>query len=284
MSPKRRQIRARLGRLSAIVACASVSLAPHPGWPPVDPAPVRFDFDCDSQVLEVELWSRSRAEWIPHDDHALILAGSCQIEDAGYLINEIRMRCVDSELAGRDAWITGVQVFRPGVVGECTPPGQQAPSVRITSPKPGEVIRNETQSVRVEGRVDFATTLRGQPRSSLAARLAEQEQLALPILREIRFENEHGAVSVLQLSLDSGGDFSAVVPLEPGSNRLRAIAIANNDRQGSAELDVEFDFSLIREKWLHAERARIERVRAARLRGEVDVEAEAEAEGEVKGE
>ena len=50
---------------------------------PEDPITVFFDKTCASQVLEIQIWNRIEKRWSHHPEHRRILAGSCQIEDAG---------------------------------------------------------------------------------------------------------------------------------------------------------------------------------------------------------
>lgn len=261
--------------LSLVAILALVAGAPPPGFAtePYDPAPVLFDQYCRSQVLQLEVWDRRKAAWKPHPEHPLILSGSCHIEDAGYLINEIRARCVRMDGRTYDSWTQGVRVYRSGVVDSCTPIGLRAPRIQLDSPQPGEVIRNETRLARIEGRIEFQPTLLGPARSELASLLLERERLAAPIIRELRVENVSESVEALEVELQPDGRFVASVPLRDGENVLRVSVSDENTREVTASVRVEFDIGALREKWRRVERERIEQIRAERRRGEITIEA-----------
>ena len=80
---------------------------------PIDPVNVFFPRgQCETETLGVELWDRNARAWVPHPDHPEIPVDRCQVEEAGSLLNEIRVRCVDP--AGQrtaSEWVVGVSVF-----------------------------------------------------------------------------------------------------------------------------------------------------------------------------
>lgn len=146
------------GLLTAI-ACALVLLGglPASAGDPTDPIRVYFEGSiCDQPELDVEVWSRQRERWEPHPIHPRIVADTCQVEDAGTLLNEFRYRCAGP---APGPWYVGVDVFRPGVLEACAGGRRLAArdplGVRITSPHPGAVVRDDTQMVEIEGAVQI---------------------------------------------------------------------------------------------------------------------------------
>ena len=60
------------------------------GTPPHDPVQVYYPAgQCETGVLEIELWHRASKAWRPHPDHPRIMAGTCQLEDAGDLLIQL---------------------------------------------------------------------------------------------------------------------------------------------------------------------------------------------------
>lgn len=67
---------------------------------------------CQSRWIEVETFDRETRVWLPHAHHPHVRGDSCQMEDAGTLLNELRMRCFDPEgVRLPSAWTIGVDVF-----------------------------------------------------------------------------------------------------------------------------------------------------------------------------
>ncbi len=249
---------------------------------PLDPVAVHFDLQCKTRVIELEVYDRRDGRWEPHIFHPRILSGSCQIEDAGYLMNEIRLRCLEPLGSATPSWITGVEVYRPGVIDACTPASQRAPVVTFTSHESGARVQSDSRWVRVEGRIDFPETPIEGARDDLVATLLEDERRALPSVRTIHIGNALEPEFRIEVSPDEKGRFRAVVPLRAGENRLRAKAVASNERWGSAELLLDFDISRIRARWMDLERRRIEAERA-RLRGYIEIGAEDRPDPSGKG-
>ncbi|MCZ6783353.1 MAG: hypothetical protein O7G30_08600 [Proteobacteria bacterium] len=253
-------MRSRAHALLPALCIAAATQAGASGGSPTDPVRVLFEGrECPSPFLQVEVWDRGQSAWSTHPSHAFILVDSCQVEDAGYLLNEIRIRCVDPDGQPGTPWRIGVEVFQPGVVDACALPTHMAPLVRIRSPRPGEVVRERAPFVRVDGAVDVSVP--EIPEAVRSSRIAAQLVLSTPILREVVVENLSTGESAREVILGPDGRFSASVPVAPGANRLRATALVSEDRVGRAEVEVEFDASLLREDLLRAERERIERIR-----------------------
>lgn len=75
---------------------------------------------CETRRLEIEVFARATRTWKPHPAHPRIDADTCQPEDPGQLLNELRLRCIDPE--GKRApsdWIVGVDLARPADPGAC---------------------------------------------------------------------------------------------------------------------------------------------------------------------
>lgn len=239
---------------------------------PEDPITVFFDKDCHSQVLEVQIWNRIEKRWSHHPDHPKILAGSCQVEDAGYLMNEIRVRCLRTSQRSLEPWIDGIKVYEPGVVNECTLPSARHPIIEITSPQPGEVIQNETRLVRIEGRTLFQKIQKKVPRNEVAARLLEDLARAQPDISEVRVKNLSQGEQAVEIEFQARGSFSALVGLQTGKNLIQIQVVDESAQLGEITLPLVFDITLLREKWLKAERERIERFRAGNRDGRVEVD------------
>lgn len=233
---------------------------------------VLFDKSCPSQVLEIEIWNRTTNRWQLHPEHPRILSGSCQLEDAGYLMNEIRVRCLRMEGQPIEPWTDGIKVYDPGIVDACELPRSRAPIVVVESPGSGEIIRNETRLVRVEGRTIFTEIERPAPRSYAAAQLIREQTGERPRVHTVQVENLSTETDALDLVFDPNGQFSAVLSLRTGNNFIQITVTDENDQQGDVTLPVVFDISMLREKALKAERERIERFRAKQLEGQVDVD------------
>jgi von Willebrand factor type A domain len=158
MTPRRRVRAGFLALASGLVAAPAAGQA-GPG----EPVHVFYDAracDAPDSLLELQVWDRDGASWRPHPRHARIEPDTCQLEDPGYLLNELRYRCIDPRGASPPgAWIVGARVFDPGVVGGCGAAPRtlvgDAPGVRITSPRPGSVVREPSQRVRIEGAVQL---------------------------------------------------------------------------------------------------------------------------------
>jgi hypothetical protein len=149
--------------LCATILCsvALVAMTSPAGAEPRDPIPVFFPTSyCGTGIFEVERWDRTRAMWQPHPDHPRIIANSCQIEDAGWLYNETRFRCLRGLNEARVHPWRRVQVFNPQWMAKCPvprgPPDPGPFAVRLESPRAGEVVANLTRTVDVHGWIESA--------------------------------------------------------------------------------------------------------------------------------
>lgn len=239
---------------------------------PEDPITVLFDKACPSQVLEVQIWNRIGKHWSHHPEHPKILAGSCQVEDAGYLMNEIRVRCMRTDNRSIEPWIDGIKVYEPGVLNECTMPNARSPIIQISSPESGEVIQNETRLVRVEGQTLFEKIQKVTPRNEVAARLLRELALSQPDVREVHVKNLTQGEPAVEVDFEARGRFSALVGLQTGENLIEIKVVDESGKTGEITLPLVFDITLLREKWLQTERERIERFRREKRDGRVDVD------------
>jgi hypothetical protein len=239
---------------------------------PEDPITVFFDKTCSSQVLEIQIWNRIEKRWSHHPEHPRILSGSCQVEDAGYLMNEIRVRCLRTDKRTIDPWQAGIKVYEPGVVDKCILPSARIPIVEINTPKRGEVVQNETRLVRIEGRTVFESIQQLVPRNEVAERLLEAITLSQPEVREVRVQNLTENEPAMEVNFEPGGRFSALVGLRTGENLIRVTVVDENEKVGDITLPVVFDITQLREKWLRAERERIQKFREKQREGQVDID------------
>ncbi len=125
----------------------------------MDPVFVFYPRDfCSSDQIALEVWRRDEQRWVEHPRHPVVPVDSCQLEDAGILLNEIRWRC--SDLDGSDpefGWSVGVRVFKPGVMQRCdvarTGSGFGETEIHISNPRPDETISDADGNVEIEGSV-----------------------------------------------------------------------------------------------------------------------------------
>ena len=112
-------------RRSVYTVLAAVALALSPGTIPAagDDPPVTVFYPaggCETRRLEIEVFARATRTWAPHPAHPQIDADTCQPEDPGQLLNELRLRCIDPQ--GKRApseWIVGADLARPADPGAC---------------------------------------------------------------------------------------------------------------------------------------------------------------------
>jgi hypothetical protein len=75
---------------------------------------------CETNLLQVERYHRSANRWIAHPDHPQVEGGSCQWEDESFLLNELRVRCIDRNgEKAPSAWVVGVDLKNPTNVSSC---------------------------------------------------------------------------------------------------------------------------------------------------------------------
>ncbi len=121
--------------------------------------------DCTTGVIEIELFNRAVNQWQPHPAHPRIMADTCQTEDAGDLLNEIRVRCIDPANPARASdWLLGVQVFEPAGAPGCGPPEigstlRPRPRIHLTEPPAGTPLRTATALASLAGQVQLTHDL-----------------------------------------------------------------------------------------------------------------------------
>ncbi len=114
---------------------------------------------CNGDHIELQVWNREHELWLPHADHPRVPIESCQLEDAGALLNEIRWRCVEKRTPGAEpeAWVVGLNVFDPEVMERCSV-GRRSKSddkawIRITEPSLDTPVRTEEPRTPLVGSV-----------------------------------------------------------------------------------------------------------------------------------
>lgn len=148
--------RRRLGRLLGLLwLLVSSGVAAQP----LDPIRVYYPAaSCRSGILEIEVWNRDRSGWEPHPEHPRIVGDTCHVEDAGVLLNEVRIRCIDATSGPPARWRVGVDVWSPVWMETCARPlllRESAPklSLRIDAPRAGASISNARRATPVRGAV-----------------------------------------------------------------------------------------------------------------------------------
>ena len=96
--------------------------------------------------------------------------------------------------------------------------------------------------------------------------------LAQPAVREVHVQNLTEDEPALEVIFESRGGFSALVGLRTGENLIRVTVVDENEKVGDVTLPVVFDITQLREKWLRAERERIQQFRKQQREGRVDVD------------
>jgi hypothetical protein len=113
---------------------------------------------CSGERIALEVWRRDEQRWAKHPRHPVVPVDSCQLEDAGMLLNEIRWRCLESDRSDRDqGWSVGVRVFEPSIMQRCdvtrTGSGFGETEIHVSTPKPGETVSDADGNVDIEGNV-----------------------------------------------------------------------------------------------------------------------------------
>ncbi|MBW2494698.1 MAG: VWA domain-containing protein [Deltaproteobacteria bacterium] len=113
---------------------------------------------CRGDQIALEVWDRDEQRWAKHPRHPVIPVDSCQLEDAGVLLNEIRWRCLERGQSDWDeGWSVGVRVFESSVMQRCdvarTGSGFGETEIHVSTPKPGETIADADGKVEIEGSV-----------------------------------------------------------------------------------------------------------------------------------
>ncbi|MCH8084130.1 MAG: hypothetical protein IH885_07825 [Myxococcales bacterium] len=150
--------------LALFAAAALLTLLALPGlalaWEStMDPVFVYYPRDfCSGERLALEVWKRDEQRWVKHPRHPVVPVDSCQLEDAGVLLNEIRWRCLEREHSDRDqGWSVGVRVFEPSVMQRCdvarTGGGFGETEIHVSTPRPDETISDADGNVEIEGSV-----------------------------------------------------------------------------------------------------------------------------------
>jgi hypothetical protein len=233
-------------------------------WSPTGFDPVLVLFSpgaCESGNVEIELWSRDFEEWVPHPRHARLATGGCAVEDAGKLLNEIRVRCVDPAGERRaSAWRVGANVWHPVENNVCTAEAAERQPLRvsITSPGPGDVIRAERGFIALAGRIEANGPRVAEPQ------LIHPNRGSVSRIDRVRIENLSTREFSNDVLLNPSGHFSGAAPVAAGINHLRVSAVSSDGRFGSADLEIEFKAPDPREQALAAEREHMRRVRATK--------------------
>ena len=111
--------------------------------------------DCRGERIELEVFDRGTRHWVQHPAHPLVPVESCQVEDAGRLLNELRWRCEEPpETQPPSVFVVGLDVFDPRVMEQCSLGRKQAESgveLHVAKPAQGSSVRNPTMEVAIEG-------------------------------------------------------------------------------------------------------------------------------------
>ena len=114
--------------------------------------------DCRGERIDLEVWDRDRSVWKRHPLHPRVPVESCQTEDAGVLLHEIRWRCVEPPDADPPAvWVVGLEVFDPEIMERCAVSPLRLTSgdsdIVVSNPPADRPFRSETPEAAVRGSV-----------------------------------------------------------------------------------------------------------------------------------
>ena len=173
---------------------------PRMGQSSHDPIHVFFPRGpCESDHLRLETWDRVTRSWQPHPEHARIPVESCQVEDAGRLLNELRWRCED--VGVHNPWNMGLDVFDPAITESCAVgalrSADYAVEIHVATPSRSHVVRTPDRkatlrgSVRIDGLEGVAYDVvlaldRSGDGERAAARLAAQVRAAHGFIERLR--------------------------------------------------------------------------------------------------
>ena len=149
--------------LSRVAAALSLWLAAAPAGAPASEAagedPVHVYYagrDCPGDVIELEVFDRETGVWRAHPEHAQIPVRSCQREDAGHLLNELRWRCRPEFEWAPTPW-RRLDVFDPEVMARCAvgqiDPARRRSAISVDSPREGSRVAAEDPVVEIAGSV-----------------------------------------------------------------------------------------------------------------------------------
>ena len=133
-------------------------------WAP-DPVYVYYPrADCRGDQIELEIWDREDARWRAHPGHPRVPVDTCQLEDAGNLLNELRMRCVEPpESDPPPVWVVGLDVFDPEVMESCATESftgrQGGLDLALLEPRPGQRLALPRFEVPVLGALHMGGAL-----------------------------------------------------------------------------------------------------------------------------
>jgi len=142
--------------LFALLALPNLALA----WgSTMDPVYVFYPrASCGGEQIALEVWNRDEQRWAEHPRHPVIPVDSCQLEDAGVLLNEIRWRCLERDDPDQNAgWSVGVRVFESEIMQRCdvasSGSGFGETEIHVSTPKSGEIIADADGNLEIEGSV-----------------------------------------------------------------------------------------------------------------------------------
>jgi len=109
--------RALAAALALVAAPACVLPSPSPPAEPPAPAHAARELvyfprgACETETIELELFDRTTATWLPHPEHPRLTTDTCASLDPSALLNELRLRCLDpTGKATPSEWVTGFEV------------------------------------------------------------------------------------------------------------------------------------------------------------------------------
>ncbi len=123
-----------------------------------DPVHVYYDGgDCGTAAIEIQVFDRENERWRPHPRHFRVPVPSCQIEDAGVLLNELRWRCaIEPEPEFPPAWRT-FRVWDPKVMERCAvdaiATGPERIAIAVSAPGDGVAVSAPEPVVPLSGSV-----------------------------------------------------------------------------------------------------------------------------------
>ena len=111
--------------------------------------------ECAGEEIEVDVWDRDYAAWRRHPEHAYVPVETCQEEQAGRLLHELRWRCRDRD--PETTWHVGLDVFNPEISQSCEvrpiADAQSRAQIHVASPHEAAIIKWKKGFALVDGSV-----------------------------------------------------------------------------------------------------------------------------------
>ncbi|HXV36949.1 MAG TPA: hypothetical protein VEC18_07360, partial [Myxococcota bacterium] len=226
---------------AAVALCALVAPRAAIAWgSTMDPVfvyyPQRY---CEGDRIALEVWDRAQARWVAHPSHPVIRTDSCQLEDAGVLLNEIRWRCLTRERSEPgEPWSVGVRVFQPEVMQHCevsrAGDGFGDTEIHFTAPEPGATLADADGHAEIEGSVWIGGLAGDQYDVVIAIDTSAHEFGGGDTAPALSTRDAHALPDPLAAQLAAARGFVAAVRARLGAVRIGIVSFPGDAASGAA--------------------------------------------------